>query len=73
MCVRALFYSRYFADVAMEAQCLEWSVLLSILLMDASLLSKVVGGASGWSLDAMILARTARCYEELFDWAEAEW
>lgn len=66
-------YSRYFADVAMEAQCLEWSVLLSILLMDASLLSKVVGGASGWGLDAMILARTARCYEELFDWAEAEW
>ena len=64
---------RYFADVAIEAQCLEWSVLMSILLMDASLLSKVVGGASGWSLDAMILARTARCYEELFDWAEAEW
>ena len=57
----------------MEAQCLEWSVLLSILLMDASLVSKVVGGASGWSLDAMILARTVRCYEELFDWAEAEW
>ena len=41
--------------------------------MDANLLSKVVSGASGWSLDAMILARTARCYEELFDWAEAEW
>ena len=48
-------------------------MLLSILLMDASLLSKVVGGASGWGLDAMIIARTARCYEEVYDWAESEW
>ena len=48
-------------------------MLLSILLMDASLLSRVVGVASGWGLDAMILARTARCYEEVFDWAEVEW
>ena len=64
---------RYFAEVAFEAQCLEWSVLLSILLMDASLLSKVVGGASGWGLDAMIISRTARCYEEVYDWAESEW
>lgn len=57
----------------MDAQCLEWSVLLSILLMDASLLSKVVGGASGWGLDAMVIARTVSCYKEVYDWAEAEW
>ena len=57
----------------MDAQCLEWSVLLTVLLMDAGLLTRVVGGASGWGLDAMTIARCVRCFEELEDWAEAEW
>ena len=54
---------------------MEWTMLLSILLLDSSLVAKVVDVIQKQStmLDFAVLARLMCGYDELYTWAETEW
>lgn len=59
----------------LESQCIEWTVLLSVLLLDSSLVAKVVDSLQKLSdgIDHSVVARVMQGSEELYTWAEAEW
>lgn len=68
--------SRYFADVMLEAGCVDWSLLLAMLLLDHTLVSRVVDScthATNGCLDKDMLTRNIRGMEHLRKWAELEW
>ena len=58
----------------LATQCVEWCVVLAILLLDSSLVAKTVQEVKGHSdVDTATLVRTVQGYEELCDWADNEW
>ncbi|XP_064397549.1 guanine nucleotide exchange factor subunit RIC1-like [Halichondria panicea] len=64
---------RYFADVMLSACCVEWGLVLAVLLLDASLVNRVVQEVKVHpSVDAAVLSRVTQGYEELCDWADNE-
>ncbi len=62
-------FARYFADVMLSACCVEWGVVLAVLLLDTSLVNQMLQSVS----DAAVLSRVTQGYEELCDWADNEW
>ncbi len=72
--VEIVFSIRYFADVMLSACCVEWGLVLAVLLLDASLVNRVVQEVKVHpSVDAAVLSRVTQGYEELCDWADNEW
>ncbi len=64
---------RYFAEVMLEAGCVDWCLLLSALLLDHTLVERVVASTNGMQLDREVLDRNLRGIQELRKWAELEW
>ena len=64
---------RYFAEVMLEAGCVDWCFLLAMLLLDHTLIGRVVAHSNGIQLDREVLARNLRGMQELRKWAELEW
>lgn len=62
----------------LEAGCVDWTLLLAMLLLDHTLLSRVVDKytsqqTNGCQLDRALVLRNLRGVEELRKWAELEW
>ncbi len=56
------------------ACCVEWGLVLAVLLLDASLVNRVVQEVKVHpNVDAAVLSRVTQGYEELCDWADNEW
>ena len=68
-----LFF-RYFIEVTLEALCIEWAIVLGVLLLDVSVLARIVetvqkqGGVEG-----DVFTRVVQGMEEMYTWAESEW
>ena len=69
-----LLSHRYFVEVTLAALCIEWTVVLGVLLLDVSVLTRTVesvrkqGGVEGG-----VFARIVQGVEEIHSWAESEW
>lgn len=65
---------RYFVEVTLAALCVEWTVVLGVLLLDVSVLARTVetvrkqGGVEGG-----VFARIVQGVEEIHSWAESDW
>ena len=66
---------RYFVKIAQEALCLDWSVLLGVLLLDEAVVRQAVQWA-GEKLELLTAGGVAKVVQEmegLFYWASQEW
>ena len=67
-------FFRYFIEVTLEALCIEWAIVLGVLLLDVSVLARIVetvqkqGGVEG-----DVFTRVVQGMEEMYTWAESEW
>ena len=59
--------------IVLEASCLEWGLLISIILRDRSALSQVVNTASLGEVPIDIIARMKEGLSFLELWADTEW
>ena len=57
----------------LEAGCVDWCLLLAVLLLDHALIGRVVAHSNGCQLDRDVLARNLRGMQDLRKWAELEW
>lgn len=60
------------------SQCIEWSMILAIVLLDATLVGRIMESVKdhqngGWLVDKSMINRTVQGYKELSCWAEEEW
>ena len=70
-----LFYYRYFVKVAQEALCLDWAVLLGVLLLDEAVVRQAVQWA-GEKMELLTVGGVAKVVQEMEDlssWASQEW
>ena len=68
--------SRYFVEVMMEAGCVDWTFLLSTLLLDSTLVTRAIdifSRTNGCQLDRSVVTRNLKGIEDLRKWAESEW
>lgn len=64
---------RYFIEVALEASCMEWSVVLGLLLLDMSVVSRTMECARRQGgVDRSLLASIMQGIEDVYAWAESE-
>ena len=67
-------FCRYFVDITLRAQCVEWTLALATLLLDASVIAQVVesvqeeGGGEGG-----MVGRVLQGLEDMNSWAASEW
>ena len=60
--------------MTLEAQCVEWTLLLGVLLLDTAVISRTVEcSKKHGGIDGNALARIVQGAEELYTWAESEW
>lgn len=65
---------RYFIDVMLKAQCIEWALALTTLLLDTSVIPQVVECLSGaGEAEGSVIGRVVQGVEEMNGWAAAEW
>lgn len=58
----------------LQAVCVEWALVLGLLLMDAGVVLRTVDCARAeGGVDANVMAKILQGSEELFSWAEEEW
>ncbi len=67
--------SSYFVEVALESLCVEWALILAVLLLDTSVFGRGVECVSTHAgvLDRDILTSCLQGVEELYEWAETDW
>ena len=66
---------RYFVKVAQEALCLDWVLLLGVLLLDEAVVRQATEWA-GEKLEVLMVGGIARVVQEMEDlalWASTEW
>ncbi|XP_033636586.1 RAB6A-GEF complex partner protein 1-like isoform X2 [Asterias rubens] len=63
---------RYLYDIFLAALCLEWTLLIAILLRDLTLISKVVNVASSSDVALEVVARMREGLSFLEMWADSE-
>jgi len=71
-----VFWGRYLLDVMLRAGCLDWSVVLALLLLDVSVLVQALDAYSSESdhdLELAMVRHTLKGVEQLQTWAESEW
>ena len=69
------YVDRYFAKVAQEALCLDWTVLLGVLLLDEAIVRQAAQWA-GEKLEVLTVGGVAKVVQEMEDlslWASVEW
>ena len=70
-------FCRYFVDITLRAQCIEWTLALATLLLDASVIAQVVesvqeeGGGGGG--ERGMVGRVLQGLEDMNSWAASEW
>ena len=68
---------RYFAGMMMGAGCLDWSVLLALLLLDSSLLTQtleaLIQTTNCSRLEVGVVHHIVHGMKQLQTWAEEEW
>ena len=66
-------FSRYLLQVMLEACCLEWGLLLAIILRDAMAVIRTVNTASLTETPIEIVGRMREGISYLELWADTEW
>lgn len=65
---------RYFVDITLKAQCVEWTLALATLLLDGGIITRVVdcleGGAES---QGDTVGRVLQGLESMSTWATSEW
>ena len=59
------------------SQCIEWAIVLATLLLDTSVVSRIVEEVKGhqdveWAAEVSVITRTVQGYKDLCNWAEDE-
>ena len=58
----------------LKAQCIEWALALATLLLDTSIVPRVVECLSGaGETEGSVISRVVQGVEEMNCWAAAEW
>ncbi len=73
MCV---CFIRYLLEVMLQAGCLDWSVLLTLMLLDVNSLAQSIDSYSDLNthcLDVGVVGHTLKGVEQLQAWSESEW
>ena len=61
-------------EATLQAVCLEWTLVLAVLLLDAEVVHRSVARARDeGGIDGAVLSGIIRGSEELYAWAQEEW
>ena len=77
MCVHVhVHVRRYFIGIALESGCLEWALVLGVLLLDSGVVTSTLecmesGGTREGIVD--LVFKTASGIEQLLVWANSDW
>lgn len=64
---------RYLLQLFMEASCLEWSLLISIMLRDAMAVVRTVNAARSAECSVESMSRLRQGLQLLFFWTNSQW
>ena len=65
---------RYFINITMNAHCIEWTLALAILLLDASVVAKVVDSVKKkGEVEGGVIGRILQGVKNMNSWASLEW
>lgn len=67
------YLKRYLLQLFMEASCLEWSLLISILLRDAMAVLRTVNAAKSLDQSIESVSRLKQGLQLLHYWTQTEW
>lgn len=70
---RAEVQLRYLLQLLTEAGCLEWALLLAVLLRDAMAVLRTTHAARSHDVSAEAVARLMKAFQDLLIWIDSEW
>lgn len=78
---RLVVFCRYLLELFLEALCLEWAMLICLMLRDPSYTSRLVRSARSDNLSLYVdeavpletLQRTRECLTQIDKWSVTEW
>lgn len=65
---------RYFINITMKAHCIEWTLALATLLLDASVVTEVIDFVKKTrELEGGVIGKILQAVKDMNSWASSEW
>lgn len=67
------YFSRYYLQLMTEASCVEWAVVVAVVLRDALAVLRTTNAARGNDVSLDAVRRLRRALQDICAWTDAEW
>lgn len=64
---------RYYLQLMTEASCVEWAVVIAVVLRDALAVLRTTNAARGNEVSLDAVRRLRRTLQDICSWTDAEW